>query len=137
MSGEPGLPIFDDFGTTSHASIAAILRRLPPWVIFSHGTELRRCLARRGFAAAGVYLDMVRVGLSHVRLPDGSLTAEAAAILLDAGEDLQRAADVADGGAGCGVKDESLRVLTGCRASDMMCNAEIEPCRTTMKGIQR
>lgn len=98
MSGEPGLPIFDDFGTTSHASIAAILRRLPPWVIFSHDVELRRCLARRGFAAGNVYLDMVRTALCHVRLPDGSLTDEAVAILRRAGEDLQHAAMQADGG---------------------------------------
>lgn len=96
MSNIPGLPIFDDFSTTSHISIAVILRRLPPWVIFAHDAELRRCLARRGFLAAGVYLDAVRVGLSHVRLPDGSLTAEAATILLNAGEALQAAAVVAD-----------------------------------------
>lgn len=100
MSNIPGLPIFDDFSTTSHISIAVILRRLPPWVIFAHDAELRRCLARRGFLAAGAYLDAVRVGLSHVRLQDGSLTPEAAVILIDAGEALQAAAVEADRGAG-------------------------------------
>ncbi len=108
-----GLPIFDDFSTTSHISIAVILRRLPPWVIFAHdgriaalsgaarvcgGWRLSRCCPR---------------GLSHVRLQDGSLTPEAAIILIDAGEALQAAAVEADRGAGMSVYVGTMRAAFG------------------------